>query len=118
MNDRLVPLSVKERHRILFMEATPKEEIIDWGKAHLEAGLYHDALEYFDRAQSKENLLILVDCAVKEVDLVLLLNTFKALNEEPDKGNLLKLKENALKSGKSSVAQQAAIMLIPKGEER
>jgi hypothetical protein len=114
MDERSVPLSVAQRHKILFTENTPPNELIEWGNSHLKAGLYHDALEYFFKARSREDLERLLNMAVDEADLVLFLNTVKALGEEHRSGDLTRLKERALKLGKPSIAEQAASLLVIK----
>jgi hypothetical protein len=115
MDERVVPLPVAQRHKLLFIENTPKDELIKWGRSHLNAGLCHDALEYFDKAGSAEDLENLLHLAVQEVDLVLFLNTLKAMGEEHRAGELSELRENALKLGKESIAAQALSLLQIKG---
>ncbi|HQQ47098.1 MAG TPA: hypothetical protein PK747_06775 [Acidobacteriota bacterium] len=114
MADRVVPLSVAERHKRLFTEDTPKEELTAWGLSHEKEGMYHDALEYFARAASKGDLERLLSLAVEEADLVLFINTVKALGEEHRLDDLRRLRDKAEKLGKQSVAAQAASLLVIK----
>ena len=110
----IVPLSVAERHKKLFTEDTPKEELIEWGLSHEKEGMYHDALEYFARASSRGDLERLLSMAVEEADLVLFINTVKALGEEHRLDDLRRLRDNAERLGKQSVSAQAASLLVIK----
>jgi len=112
--DRTVPLSVADRHKKLFIENTPKDELVEWGLSHEKQGLYHDALEYFSRAGATGDIERLLALAVEEADLVLFLNTIKALGEEQRTDDLRRLRERAEKLGKESVAAQAAGLLVMK----
>ena len=114
MPERTVPLSVQERHKLLFIEKTPKEELMEWGKAHMDKGLLHDALEYYEKAGSAENLNEIRRRAIEEADLVLYQSACRSLKLDPVKEELLALREAARNSGKQSVEDQVSLLVVSK----
>lgn len=111
-----VPLTIFERHKILFKEGTSRDELIGIGVSYFEKEMLYDALEYFEKAQQKDSIEKIKALAIKEGDLLLYQNCMKALEMEPQKDDLLKLKENAIQMGKLSVSEQIDF-LLPKGEK-
>ncbi|MEJ2366957.1 MAG: hypothetical protein P8Z49_01050 [Acidobacteriota bacterium] len=109
-----VPVSVSDRHRLLFNNSPSSSELSRWGNAHHDAGLLHDALEFYKAAKDEASLARLEGEAVEAADLVLYVNTCRALGGEPRTEDLKKLKENALALGKKTVAARVDVLLIPK----
>lgn len=114
MSDKEVPLSVSLRHKILFLEKTPKEELIEIGKKYFSKGMLFDALEYFEKAQDEKLLLEIKQKSLEEADIVLYQNVCRALKLEMKEDELIRLKECAEKMGKESVAQSASLYMISK----
>lgn len=114
MAEKEVPLSVAERHKILFIESTPKEELISYGKKYLSKGMLYDALEYFEKAGAEDYMNQIKEKSIEEGDIVLYQNVCHSLKQEMGKDELIKLKENAEKMGKESVSNSVAILLISK----
>lgn len=112
-----IPLSVKERHRILFSKDTDRNVLVEIGKAYFERNLLYDALEYFEKLNDVEYLTRIKEKSIEEADLLLYEYTMKALKKEMEKDELLKLRDNAQKMGKHSVASNVLIFLISKGEK-
>lgn len=106
-----LPLSVAEKHRILYIHPAPPAELVQLGRRHKEAGFLHDALEFFQRAGAAEELRAMVPLAADTADLVLLLNAYKALESEPEAQVLHTLHERAREMGKESVARRAALLI-------
>lgn len=109
-----VPLSVKLRHKKLFLEKTPKEELIELGKKYLSKGMLYDALEYFEKANDEKLMFEIKEKSIEEADLVLYQNVCRALKIEMIREELLKLKENAKTMGKESVSENVDVYLIIK----
>ncbi|MCX7829659.1 MAG: hypothetical protein N2445_01165 [Acidobacteria bacterium] len=109
-----VPLTIAERHKILFQDNTPKEVLIEYGKKYLAKEMLYDALEYFEKAQANRLIEEIKRKSVEEADFVLYQNVCRALKIELDINEMTKLKENAMKMGKDSVASAVAMYLISK----
>jgi hypothetical protein len=107
-----VPLSVFERHEVLFGENTPKEELLQIGISYFNKGLIYDALEYFEKCDNRDYLEKIKHIAIEEGDLLLYQSSLKALKEEIKREDLLKLKENSIKMGKISVSDEVDFLLV------
>ena len=108
-----LPLSVAEKHRILYTHPAPAAELVQLGRRHQEAGFLHDALEFYQRAQAAEELRGLLSQAIDSADLVLLLNVYRALATDPDPRSLHALHDRAQELGKEGVARRAALLIVP-----
>jgi len=114
MAEKQVPLSVSERHKILFIENTPKEELISYGKQYFAKGMLYDALEYFEKANEESLINEVKEKSIEEADLVLYQNVCRSLKREMSREELLRLKENAQKLGKESVSNSVNTYLVSK----
>ncbi len=106
------PLSVADKHHLLFLSSTPPAQLTAMGDRYREAGLLHDALEFYQAAKDGPALERLLGEAVERCDLVLLLNAFRALEKDPRPDALAALREKAAGAGKESVAARAASLLV------
>ncbi len=111
-----VPVSIASRHKLLYNQPAPPEQLSTIGDQYKESGLLHDALEFFSVARAKDRLELIASLAVKEADLVLYLNAEKAAGREPQKEKLEELKDSALRLQKNSIARKVDLLLVPKGK--
>ncbi len=118
MSDKEIPLSVSSRHRVLFLENSPKEVLIEIGKKYFSKGMLYDALEYFEKAQDENLMLEIKEKSIELADLVLYQNVCRAMKIEINKDELVRLKEYAEKMGKESVAQNTSLYLISRGKKQ
>jgi len=107
-----VPLSIAQRHKLLFTAPAPAAELRRWGDLHRDKGLLHDALEFYAGAKAADAIGTLAERAVAEADLVLYLNACRALGRDPDRAVLGRLKETAARLGKESVAQKVDLLIV------
>ncbi len=105
------PLSVAGKHQILFAKPLPPAELTAWGHRYQEAGLLHDALEFYQTASNGPALEALTASAVDGADLVLLLNACRALGSEPSAAQLESLRQRAVERGADSVVRRVAAFL-------
>lgn len=106
------PLTVAEKHKILFTNPEPPAELSAWGSTYEKAGNLHDALEFYQAAQDTPALERLLDVAVETADLLLLLNTCKALGIPPSKSHLQALQDRAHSAGKAETARRVSLFLV------
>lgn len=108
------PLSVADKHQILFVKPLPPAELSSWGKTYGAAGQPHDALEFYQAAKDEPALKALTDKAIEDADLVLFLNACRALGVEPPVAQLEALKARAASLGMEGVVKRASTLLAPK----
>lgn len=106
------PLTVAEKHKILFTNPEPPAELSAWGSTYEKAGNLHDALEFYQAAQDRPALERLLNGAVETADLLLLLNTCKALGIPPSKSHLQALQDRAHSAGKAETARRVSLFLV------
>jgi len=106
------PLTVREKQRIMFINPLPAPQLTSWGDRYREAGLLHDALEFYQAARNTPALEALMEQALSQADLVLLLNLYRALEREPERAKLAALQDRASASGKESVAARASSLIV------
>ncbi|MGC8762294.1 MAG: hypothetical protein ACP5VN_01470 [Acidobacteriota bacterium] len=107
------PLSVAEKQKILYLGGASPELRRSWGERYEQAGLLHDALEFFAAAQDRGALERIAGKAVEEADLLLLQNVFRALGEPLPPDLLLRLEGRGRELGKAADAQRAALLRVP-----
>lgn len=106
------PLTVAAKQKIVYLDPTPKPQLVEWGNRYRDAGLFHDALEFYTKAGDESGLRALLETAVDEADLVLLLNTCNALGSPSPPERIRALKERADAIGKAAVAERAGLLLV------
>lgn len=106
-----VPVSIAQRHKLLYTTKAGAGELRRLGDLYRERGLLHDALEFYRAAAADDALQSLADTAVAEADLVLFLNSCRALAREPEREKLAALANGAKRLGKESTAQKVELLL-------
>ena len=106
-----IPVSIAQRHKLLFTGKAPAAELRRLGDLHRERGLLHDALEFYRSVGNDDAIQALAAAAEAEADLVLFLNAARALGKEPDRAALKRLAEAARRLGKESTALKADALL-------
>lgn len=106
-----VPVSIAQRHKLLFTTKTSAVELRRLGDLYREKGLLHDALEFYRAAAADDALQGLADSAVAEGDLVLYTNACRALAFEPERAQLEALANSAKLLGKECTAQKVELFL-------
>jgi hypothetical protein len=109
-----LPLSVAEKHRILYTHQAPAAELVQLGRRHQEAGFLYDALEFYQRAKAADEIRGMIPLAADVADLTLFVALFKALGEDPGPQLLQSLRVRAQELGKEAVARRAALLAVPK----
>lgn len=107
------PLSVAEKQKVLYLGGASPDVKRSWGERYEQAGLLHDALDFFAAAGDRAALLRLMDKAVEEADLLLLQNVHRALGEPLSHDRLLRLEARARELGKTADAERAAFLKVP-----
>jgi hypothetical protein len=116
VGQNVVPVSIAMRHKLLYNRPAPAGELSRIGDQLQQAGLLHDALEFYEGAKAKDRLEMIISKAISEADLILYLNAEKALGREPQKELLERLKDSALRLQKDSIARRIDLLLVPKGK--
>jgi len=112
MASETVPLSIAQRHKLLFTTPAPAVELRRLGDLHREKGLLHDALEFYAGAKAPDAIEALANQANDEGDLVLYLNTCRALGRDPDRDALRRMRDVAIRLGKESIAQKVDLLIV------
>jgi tetratricopeptide (TPR) repeat protein len=76
-------LSCLEKRDLLNQSAASVETLLEWGELYLDAGLVHDALDFYEKAGAKEPLVKFVELAKAEGDALLLQRASTLLGGEP-----------------------------------
>lgn len=112
MASESVPVTIAQRHKLLFNAPPPPAELVRLGDRYREKGLLHDALEFYAVAKERVAIEALCAQAVESADLVLYLNARRALGAEPSPEELRRLQAGALGLGKESVAKKVDLLLV------
>ena len=96
-----------EKRRFLYSDDVPVDEAIAVGRKFMDAERYSDALEFFDRARSHEDVCRVAEIAMDNGDTAIWRRCKRILGEEPDAPALVKLAVRAEELGKYSFAIEA-----------
>jgi hypothetical protein len=107
------PLTVAEKQKILYLNPNSPQEMVEWGNRYREAGLWHDALEFYAAAKDAPSLEAVVRAAGEQGDLILLLNACRAQGVPPPAGALTAVRDGAKALGKEAEARRADLLLVP-----
>ena len=100
MASSTVPVTIAQRHKLLYNSPPPPAELVRWGDRYRDKGLLHDAI------------LALCAQALETADLVLYLNARRARSLDPDHEELRRLRACAVGQGKESVARRVDLLLL------
>jgi hypothetical protein len=100
-------LNCLEKRDLLNQHAASVETLVRWGGTFEEAELFHDAIDFYEKAGAREPLKRLMDRALEEGDLFLLKRACRALKMEPDPDQWRVLGEQAKSHGKLLFAAEA-----------
>jgi|GEM_PF-963214 len=100
-----VPLTIVQKHKVLFSDPLPAAELSALGDAYADKEIWHEALDFYEGAQNTERIEQVKKAAQADADLVLYLNACRALGAAPDSGELSALKDKAASLGKKATAE-------------
>ncbi len=96
-----------EKRRVLYNDDVPVEEVIAMGRRFMEAEMYNDALEFFERGRSDEDTRRVAEAAMELGDTAIWLRCKRILREEPDEESLRAIAKRAEAQGKFMFAIEA-----------
>ena len=96
-----------EKRAILYSDDVPVERVNEVGREFMEAELYDEALEFFDRTKSEEDVRRVADIAFKNGDVGVWLRCKRILTEDPDEQSLQGIAANAEAQKKYMFAAEA-----------
>lgn len=100
-------LSCLDKRELLNQSVVAVEKLIHCGRAFEEADLAHDAVDFYEKAKSREDLTRLLGRAKEEGDLFLFRRLLKILHHEPGAEEWLALARKAQETGKAAFASEA-----------
>lgn len=100
-------LSCLEKREILNRSPVSVDELTAQGRAFEEAGLIHDAVDFYEKAQAWAEIERLVSLAVEEGDAFLFVRLYRLLKKDPPAHQWKALEERAESLGKTLYAQRA-----------
>ncbi len=106
MRKRKLPDS-REKRKLLFNPKTPKERLVAFGEAFLEAGRFTEAYEFFRKASHDEGLDALKALAVEQGDSFLYGLVAKATGDGENREAWTRLGRKAMELKKFSHAVRA-----------
>ena len=81
MSNRKLP-DYRLKQKILYLDKTRPDDLIQYGKLFYEAGAYSDALDFFQKSNYTEGIMELKNIALKSGDVMLFQRAAKAMNLE------------------------------------
>ena len=97
----------EEKRELLYSDDVPVERVKEVGRQFMEAGLYSDALEFFERSRSAEDTRKVAGISLEAGDVALWLRCKRILGEEPDEQSLRAIAANAEAQRKYMFAVEA-----------
>ena len=96
-----------EKRELLYSDDVPMERVKEVGRQFMAEELFNDALEFFERARSVEDVRTVADTARDIGDTAVWLRCKRILGEEPDRETLLTIAAAAEELKKYSFAIEA-----------
>lgn len=96
-----------EKREVLYSDDVPVERVNEVGRQFLEAELYNDALEFFDRTKSEDDVHKVAAIAIELGDVGLWLRCKRILTEPPDEPTLRQIAASAEAQKKYMFAAEA-----------
>ncbi len=100
-------LNCLDKRDLLNQHAVSVETLVRWGGFFEEAELFHDAVDFYEKAGAREPLERIRDRALEEGDLFLYRRACRVLKVEPEADRWRILGERAKSEGKSLFMQEA-----------
>lgn len=100
-------LSCLDKRELLNQPAASVETLMRWGEFFHEAGMFHDAMDFYEKAGAQEPAKRLMTQALEEGDLFLFKRACKALKIDPDGDQWLTLGKEAKGRGLLLFAAEA-----------
>jgi hypothetical protein len=100
-------LGCLEKREILNQPAVSVESLSRWGQVFSELDLFHDAMDFYEKAGDEEPIRNLMTLAREEGNLFLFKRACKALKLDPDVDQWLNLGRNAKERGLLLYAAEA-----------
>jgi hypothetical protein len=95
------------KQKILYVDKTNPDVLKNYGDMLLEEGMLSDALEFYQKANNSDGLQKIKDGALDRGDVMLFLQSAKALNIELTPADWEGIAQKAIELKKYSFAQQA-----------
>jgi hypothetical protein len=100
-------LSCLEKRELLNQPAVSVETLLRWAERFAESEMFHDALDFYEKAGAREPVKRLMAMSVEEGDLFLCRRASKVLKFEPDTTEWLDLARAAKSRSKLLFAAEA-----------
>jgi hypothetical protein len=100
-------LECLEKRDLLNDAGVSEAILLDWGQRFEQAGLLNDAVEFYDKADAKDDLRRILQIALDEGDLFLYSKLCRLLGYEASRDQWLALADKAEEAGKLSFAAEA-----------
>lgn len=100
-------LGCLEKREILNQSAVSVETLLRWAERFEEYEMFHDAMDFYEKAGAREPVKRLMAMAEKEGDLFLFRRASKALKLDPSTTQWLQLAQAAKSRGKMLFAGEA-----------
>jgi len=100
-------LTCLEKRDLLSQSAVAVEELTHLGKCYEEAGLIHDAVDFYEKAHAGEALERVLEKAREEGDVFLFKRLCRVLNCQPEQDEWLSIAQRAEELGKLSFSAEA-----------
>ena len=81
MSNRKLP-DYRLKQKILYLDKTRPDDLIQYGNLFYEAGAYSDALDFFQKSNHTEGIQEIKNIALKSGDVMLFQRSAKAMNME------------------------------------
>ncbi|SMC23399.1 hypothetical protein SAMN02746041_01720 [Desulfacinum hydrothermale DSM 13146] len=106
-------LSCLQKRDLLNRSAVSVDELLDWGRRYEQEGRIHDAVDFYEKAQAREEMERLMDVAVQEGDSFLLRRLSHILGIDPEPQIWRSLADRAHELGKELFCEQALKQVEP-----
>lgn len=100
-------LTCLEKRELLNESVVSVDRLLEWGRRYEEAGFIYDAVDFYEKAGAREDLVRLLDEAKSEGNLFLVNRLCKILNTELTSQEWLAIGEEAERAGKLTFAEEA-----------
>ncbi len=100
-------LGCLERRDLLNQSVVSVENLLRWGREYEESGLIYDAVDFYEKANAREDLSRIMGEAVQEGNLFLYRRVCRFLAKDPSPDEWLDVAKHAEESGKLAFAAEA-----------